>query len=243
MIYVREEALTRLGITEKQLSDAPKITPQIRMIVRTVRGAPRKDKLGGPRQPPYGPGGNLYTSWPTYLEASDVAEAGQVRDVYYSLPRYLRVRLPIEAFCVAAGVSPLKILEILTLVLVRQGTQASQIVAAVNHPRVVAKTVEMAMTDEGYADRVVLHKHANFLPTPQGPRTSVVVTQNATATAAAQAIPAPPPEQTIRRLADRFNLARELPAQVTTPIPAMPDVREAELVEVEAETDDDVRED
>jgi hypothetical protein len=85
----------------------------------------------------------------------------------------------------------------------------------------------------------MLHKHANFLPTPAGARTNIVVTQNASATAAAQSVTAPPPEQTIRRLADRFNLARALPAEVTTPVPVMP-IADVEYAEVEA--DEDVRE-
>jgi hypothetical protein len=229
-----QSAMEYLGIDPATFATAPQITPQLRMIARTIRKASQK---------PYGPGTNLLTSWPMYLRASDDSEAQRVCRLYFSLPLHRRRGLPIEAFCVAAGVSPLRILEILTAVLVRNSVQASQVIAAVNHPQVVSKTVEMALTDDGVEDRAVLHKHAGFLPTPAGAKTNIVVTQNASASAAAQTVAAPPPEGTIRRLADRFNLARELPAQVTTPIPAMPDVREAELVEVEAETDDDVRED
>jgi hypothetical protein len=228
---VRDEAMLRLGIDEGALAAAPRITSQMRMIERTIRG-------GRDAKAPYGPGGDLTTSWPNYLDASDHADARKVRDAYYALPRYMRTRLPIEAFCVAAGVSPLTVLEILTAVIVRQGTQASTVIAAVNHPRVVEKTVEMALTDDGIEDRTMLHKHAGFLPTASGPKTNIVVTQNASATAQAASVAAPPPEQTIRRLADRFNMARALPEAVTEPMPERSVA--AEVVEVEA---DDVRED
>jgi len=229
---VRAEGLIRLGVTWDVVRAAPAITQQLRLISRTVRGSSKDHRA------PYGPGGDVYTSWPNYLAASDLPDARKVRDAYYAIPRYQRTRLPIEAFCVAAGVSTLTILEILTAVIVRQGTQASQIIAAVNHPRVVEKTVEMALTDEGIEDRKVLHTHTGFLPRSSGAKTSIVVTQNASANAQAASVAAPPPEQTIRRLADRFNLSRALPEQVTEPLPAPP--AKADYIEVEA---DDVRED
>ena len=227
---VKAEGLIRLGVTWEMVRAAPAITQQLRMIAKTIRG-------GRDTKAPYGPGADLTTSWPNYLDASDSADARKVRDAYYAIPRYQRTRLPIEAFCVAAGVSPLTILEILTAVIVRQGVQASQVIAAVNHPRVVEKTVEMALTDEGIEDRKVLHLHSGFTPRNVGAKTNIVLTQNATASAAAQTVAAPPPEQTIRRLADRFNLARALPEQVTEPLPAL--VAQPDYIEVEAAEPDE----
>jgi len=234
MTTTRADALLRLGITDEQLAHAPQVSPDLRMIAKTIQG----------RTPgPYGPGSDIYHAWPAYLAASDDPEAVRVRNVYHAIPNYLRRALPVEAYCLAAGVAPHRILEILTACVLRLGAQASSIIAAVNHPRVVAKTIDVALTDDGVKDREMLHKHANFLPTPAGAKTSIVVTQNATANAQAAAV-APPPEQTIRRLADRFNLARTLPERVTEPVPILP-VADAELVELAelAEPDDDVRED
>jgi hypothetical protein len=225
---VKSESLERLGVTPAMILAVPQITPQLRMIARTIRGS-------SDSRVPYGPGTDLLRSWPNYLEATTDVECQRVRQVYYGLPRVHRSGLPIEAFCVAAGVSPLHVLEALTATVMRLGVQASSIIASVNHPRVVQKSIDVALTDDGVRDREMLHKHANFLPTPAGARTNIVVTQNASATAAAQAATAPPPEQTIRRLADRFNLARALPAEVTTPVPVAQD---AEYAEVES---DDVR--
>jgi hypothetical protein len=253
------EALIRLGVSPAMLADAPSITPQLRMIAKTIKGAgqPRHhDPITGklpPKTPEaYGSGADLLIAWPEYLSASDAIEARKVREAYYSIPSYMRKRLRIETFCVAAGVSPLTILEILTATLVRLGAQASRVIAAVNHPRVVAKTVEMALTDTGVSDRNVLHKHAGFLPTPGGARTQITVTQQANATASSQAaaIAPPPPEATIRRLADRFNLSRvatppALPSETVTPIPEPIASREIDLIEshyVDDGADDDVRE-
>jgi hypothetical protein len=227
---VKDESLARLGITREMVVMVPQITAQLRMIAKTIRGN---------KSLPYGPGSDLLTSWPTYLEASADDACRRLCQTYYGLPKVHRAGLPIEAFCVAAAVPPLHVLEVLTATVIRLGAQASTIVAAVNHPRVVQKTIDVALTDDGVRDREMLHKHANFLPTPAGARTNIVVTQNASATAAAQAVTAPPPEQTIRRLADRFNLARALPAEVTTPVPVMP-IADVEYAEVEA--DEDVRE-
>ena len=90
---------------------------------------------------------------------------------------------------------------------------AAQIIAAVSHPSVVAKTIEHALTDEGLADRLVLHKVTGFLPTPKGSQTTLSVMQNerAGASAAAQFVATPRPEDTIRRLSDRFKEMHEDP--------------------------------
>ena len=86
-------------------------------------------------------------------------------DVYLSVPESYRRLLPVEAFCLAAGVSPWRVLEGITVVAVRQGAQASAILAAVVHPSVVEKTVERALQDDGTKERMMLHKAVGFLPT------------------------------------------------------------------------------
>ena len=86
--------------------------------------------------------------------------------VYLSVPASYRRLLPVEAFCHAAGVSPWRILEAVTVVAVRQGAQASAVLAALVHPRVVEKTIERALQDDGTKERMMLHKAVGFLPTP-----------------------------------------------------------------------------
>jgi hypothetical protein len=104
---------------------------------------------------------------------------------------------------------------------------------------VVEKSVEMALTDGGIEDRMLLGKATGFLPTPKGSRTIVNVEANANAQSNPQVlVAAPPPEQTIRRLVDRLNEARGLPPVAAPALPAAdnPDVI---VIDSEAEEDED----
>jgi len=238
---LRNRAYFELHVTPEQVAMAPQITPQLRAITRTLKRAGqhkivRKDEaVEIQHAAPYGPGLDIAVSWPHYLSSSDHADAKKVLLTYHGLHIYLRKVIPIEAFCVAAGVSPLTILGILTGEIVRMGAQASTIIAAVNHPRVVQKSVEMALTDDGLADRTLLAKATGFLPTPKGSQTNINIAANATAQAAPQiVVVAPPPEATIRRAVDRFNDAKELP-----PAPNLPDYITTPAIAVEVDDEDD----
>lgn len=243
-----DRALLQLHITRDEISAAPQITPQLRAISRTLKraGQPKITtrtigdvEVRTHHRAPYAPGTNLETAWPHYLASSDHPDAKKVLLIFNGLSAHLRyndplhvrgrlvktLRLPIEAFCVAAGVSPLSILGVLTGEIVRMGAQASSVIAAINHPRVVQKSVEMALTDGGVADRMVLHRATGFLPSPKGAQTNISVQTTASAAATAEpqiAVVAPPPEQTIRRLVDRFNEARGLPPATTEPLRIAP---------------------
>jgi len=263
------EACRRLGIDPDAIARAPQITPQLRLIEETMRraGQPKvttRERTIGHGQSavtltedtthatPYGPGARVSSAWPQYLHASDSADAALVLSAYYSIPKTFARALPVEAFCVAASISPLRILELVTATIVRQGAQASAIIAAVNHPRVVEKTVEMALTDDGESDRRALDRATGFLPTAKGTQISIAANASASATAQAAAVAAPPPEQTIRRLSDRLNAARglpvsgqespALPAANVIPIPADANPREPMTIDLPLDADDDVDE-
>ena len=148
--YKRELAYRHLGIDPKDVQYVPFLASQLRRIARTVCGA---DKHGPPATP---------VRALDYLESSEDPEARRVVDVYLSVPVSYRRLLPPEAFCHAAGVSPWRVLEIITLVTVRQAAQASAIVAAVMHPRVVEKTVERALQAGGTRERMMLHRAVGF---------------------------------------------------------------------------------
>lgn len=253
----RIRALSTLGVTEAQLSRYPTITPQLREIGLVLRraGQPKVTRriagqLGrGPtaldieqstvHAVPYGMGTNLLVSWPKYLQQSDDPVAIQVLGAMAKVDRADRSSLPVEAYCLAAGVAPSRILELITIVCVRMASTASQIIAAINHPRVVQKSVDMALTDEGIEDRTLLHKATGFLPTSKGPSQVVNVntSANASAQAAATVVAAPPAENTIRRMVDRFNDARPSATQLALPptsaveIPAAITDAEFDLVE------------
>lgn len=242
-IIRREEAYRQLGVRPEDATQGIQISPQLRAIAKTIRraGQPRVTTriLGGGRDDvpteertehasPYGPGSDIYTSWPWYLSTSEDPAARKVLEAYYSIPQIHRTLLPVEAFCIAASISPMRVLELITAACVRIGAQASTIIAAVNHPRVVEKAVEMALTDEGHADRTDLHKAVGFLPTAKGSQTTIQVVQTATASAQqASVVAAPAPEQSIRRLVNRFNESKQLPASAQT-VDVLPE--DAEIV-------------
>ena len=261
------EGYKRLGVSESDTLAQPQITPQLRMIAKTIRraGQPRVEKrtrkvntgvdstdqiesrvtVDDVHAAPYGPGADLLHSWPQYLHASDSPDARKILLAYYSIGATWRRHLPIEAFCLAAGVPPIRALSLITASVVQMGANASTVILAISHPAVVQKTVEMALTDEGIEDRNTLHKASGFLPSPKGSQTTINVANNANASssAAAAALPAPAPEDTIRRLVDQFNArtGRELPA---APAPVhdtlgIPHADAREPVTVDAEFDEE----
>jgi hypothetical protein len=238
-------ACAQLGVTPDAVANEVQITPHLKAIAAVIRraGQPRITtkietekgdykaiKTETEHVPPYGPGSDVARSWPWYLQTSDHPEAKKVLSVYFSTFKIHRRVLSIEAYCVAAHVPPLRILEIITATCVRLGAQASNIVAAVNHPRVVQKTVEMALTDEGVEDRAMLHKAAGFLPTPKGAQTNITIAANAQSNSLVQAALAPPPEQTIRRMVNRFNESKQLP-QESGVVVRIPEVMPHEEIE------------
>jgi hypothetical protein len=230
----REEAYKRLGVDPQAVAYQPQITPQLGMLAGFIRRIGKKS----------GSSVKLPTSPIYYLRASDAPEATKVLEVYYSLPQYLRPLLPIEAYAVAAGVGTLRLMEVITTSAIRLSNRTSSAMAAVSHPLVVEKTIEMALTDDGNAERNTLHRAVAFLPQPKGAQTNITIAQNATAQANAQAaaVPAPPPEATIRRMVNRFN-DRTVPAlTATTDTIRLPEVmphEDLEAVVVESEETDD----
>jgi hypothetical protein len=74
-------------------------------------------------------------------------------------------------------------------------------------PRLVEKSAEMGVKDEGVKDREFMFRATGFLPAPKASQTIVNVQQNATATPAI--VPLSSPESSIAMLARAFNEARQ----------------------------------
>ena len=72
-----------------------------------------------------------------------------------------------DAIAFAAGVDPLRLLEVAVSSLCRAGENVGPIIAAASHPRITKKTVQMAMTDKGHRERKMLLSATGFLPTPK----------------------------------------------------------------------------
>lgn len=150
--YKRQLAYRRLGINPRDVQCVPFLATQLRRIARSVRGVDTDNPATAPVRPL------------EYLRSSADPSARKVLDAYDSVPESYRRLLRAEDFCHAAGVSPWRVLEIITVVVVRQAAQASDIITSLMHPRVVMKTIERALQDDGIRERRMLHRATGFLP-------------------------------------------------------------------------------
>lgn len=196
--FTVQTAYERLGVTPEQVRALPTVTHHLRRLAKAIK----VKGVSVPRDPLY------------YLRASDDHAVRRVLEARDAIPFECIRLLPWEAFCAKADVSPLRLVQAMTDVCRVMSKQFATVIASVNHPAVVEKSVEVAMTDEGVKDREFLHKHAGFIPVGSGqPPMSVVVNSSAVANAEMKTaiIAAPAPETTVRRLADRLNSIRGLP--------------------------------
>jgi hypothetical protein len=139
--YKRALAYQLLGVDAKDVQRVPYFDAQLRKIARASR----------------------VSCALALLAESDDPNAIKVHSAYSSVPESYRRLLPAEAFCHAAGVSPWLVLEAVTIAALRAGVMASALVAAINGPRVVQKTIEIALTDEGVRERIAFHKASGWI--------------------------------------------------------------------------------
>lgn len=102
------------------------------------------------------------------LSGYDQEDAQAFMEKYNSVSLSDRDRLSLEEICVAAGVKTLDLLAAVVKALFLEGQTISSIIASTSHPKVVRKTVEMALEPGGHRDREMLHTSQGFLPTPKG---------------------------------------------------------------------------
>jgi hypothetical protein len=150
--YKRALAYQCLGIKPEDVRCMPFFRASLRRIARLLN-RPRRNSE--PRRAAITPF--------DCLQASDHPDACTVSRAYRSVPRSFRRLLPPEAFCFAAGVSESRVLELIAGATARYYAEASAVVAAVWHPRVVEKTIERALQDDGVRERMRLHKAVGFI--------------------------------------------------------------------------------
>ena len=202
------EAYRGLKVAPDDVARGPQITPYLREVAK--RSGKRSNTA----------------AWIPYLDSSGDPEALAVADEYHSVLIEHSKKLPIEAFCLAAKVSPWKILEVITSQLVRHNAQMSGLLASMAHPALVEKTIKFAMKEENFADRQTIHKAVGFLPQPKGSQTNITLTQNANPNVAV--LHAPSPESTIRKLADRFNAEKRVLPTLPPPIEEADEAEESD---------------
>jgi hypothetical protein len=208
----RRDFYAKIGVTEEQVLAQPAISPKLMEMSRLLRQANKSSPVRLPLNPLY------------YLRYSDAPEARTICAFLRERNLWHVTRISsIEAVCVATGISTLRVLEIITAMCVNSGMQTSAIVAAVNHPAVVKATVAGALLDDGKMDRSMLHKATGFLPTPKGSTTVVNVRGGGNVEAESKEERTRvlvSPEESIRRLATRFQQSEALSANAAPALAA-----------------------
>lgn len=210
----------RLGLTAESVLAVPQITPLIARL--NWRPVPRTEKeIAAALDTPELTGRDLAIS---LLRSSDSEDARKFFAVYDSptLRASDRRNLPLEALALAAGVPTPRLLAVIVEAATREGTDQSRMIVGLNAPAVMRETVSRALDPDNKDSNkyvAMFHKMSGAMPTPKGSTTIITTTANAQSASqsSAQAVSAPPPEQTIRRLVDRFN-DRTLPAASTAPV-------------------------
>ena len=145
--YKRRLAYEYLGIDPNSVQAAPFFRTNLRRIARCINqgdGAKPIHPLG-------------------YLCYSEDAEARKVAKLYTAVPESYRRLVPAEAYCQAAGVSPYRVLEIITGIAVRFGARASTVLASVMLPHVVQKTIDKAMRNAGTKERELIFRATGLI--------------------------------------------------------------------------------
>lgn len=107
------------------------------------------------------------------LRAMDDDDAREFFKKYDILSPTDRARIRIEFIAYAAGVTPLRLQEMAVTALTQQGETVSSVIAATSHPKIVEKSVQMALQDKGTKDREMMHQAMGFVPTPKGSLTVI----------------------------------------------------------------------
>jgi hypothetical protein len=201
-MLTKATAYKKLGISKDSIRTVPKVTLMLKEIMSGLK------ERGLPEDPYY------------YLNVSADLDARKLILIYNSIIPSARCLLPLEAFCVAASVDPNSIVDSIVKAITRFNALKSGVSLSASQPDMVQKTIEAASDIEnGHKDRRLHMQVSGLMPMPKGSKTIVNVQTSANASSSptlqAVIVPAPPPEQTVRRLSERLQAVRGLiPAEV-----------------------------
>jgi len=152
-----------------------------------------------------------------WLGASVLPEAQKFVKVWVALGGRDREMLTLEMVCAAAGLDPLKLLELVFHEILWQEDKVAALLAKASHPKVVEATIQSALGGDSGAQKMLL-QHANFLPLPKN---QLILAPGSTFDNRQQSqtnvlVEGPPPalapvERNVRDTAERFS--GRLPAQ------------------------------
>ncbi len=149
------------------------------------------------------------------LQESEVAELRavwqKIREMPKSRPMGPRAKksnptpdaIPMEAFCLAAGVPTLRFLGFVIGEALQRNQNLSKLIASAAHPDVTEKTVSMALDGDLGAAKL-LHQHAGFLPMPKNSVVQIFGGAQIDARQQTQ-VTLPPVEDDARTMTERFN--------------------------------------
>jgi hypothetical protein len=195
-------AYKRIGIDKEKLATIPNISL---VLAKVLAGLEEK----GLSTDPY-----------FYLDLSGNSDALRVMHAYKSVPGYVRKLLSLEAFCLAAQADPNVIVDSIMASISRVSALTAGVKLSTAQPEIVDTTIEAAKNiDNGHKDRRLFMQVSGLMPMSRGAQTIVNVKNTASASSApvqqAIVVPAPPPEQTVRRLSERLQAVRALPETIT----------------------------
>lgn len=184
----RAQAYERLGVNPDHVRNAPQISPILKKSkISTAQAA-------------------------EYLRGAEDSEARRWLAKYDELSKREAAILPFEAFCLAAGLSPKKMFQVLCGAVFEQSANAGQLIRAAAHPAVVEQVIKTAKTALGTAEKKMLLQASGMLPVGSktvvfGPQTNIAGDQNNQTNVAVL----PPVEDRIRRVQSRFGAVHVLP--------------------------------
>jgi hypothetical protein len=149
------------------------------------------------------------------LEGSDSEEARKLVNVRSRLNQGQRSSIPFEAIAIAAGLTTKRAFGVISEAILESSDEVSALILNANMPTMVQKAVDRAQAFDGTADAKMLFQAKRFVPVPKGSTTIVngdVVKGNKN-----QVAVLPSPEDTGRRLNDRFNMEITVPVAIPAP--------------------------
>lgn len=150
------------------------------------------------------------------LEASDLPEAMVLVATRRKLTRDQFEAVPFEAIVIAAGMTPRHAFGVASEAMVEYSQDAARMILHAATPDIMAKSVERATSNDGTADARMLLQASNLVPRPKN--TVVIHNGDVVKGNKNQVAVLPNPEDTGRRLGNRFNAEMKIPLALPAPV-------------------------
>lgn len=133
----------RLEVMEEQVSKNPSITPILLKSLGSIEAVIE------------------------YLRGSDVKEAIELLRIWDLGSNKEHDLLPFEAYCLAAGSTPKKMMGIIMQAVMENANAAVELMLATAHPDIVQTTIDLAKTPKGGDERRIILQNRGTLPAPK----------------------------------------------------------------------------